>query len=102
MQFDKRTKRGFKVKLNVMDKQATKYIKQFLVKKECKLQLIDPHNHQINVAKRTIQTFKDVFIPALATTNSKFSLQMWDWLTPQVMNTLNMMRACCVNLTILA
>ncbi len=45
MQFDKLTKMGFKVKLNVMDNQATKYIKQFLVEKECKLQLVKPHNH---------------------------------------------------------
>jgi hypothetical protein len=44
-QFDNLTKRGFKVKLNEMDNQATKYIKHFLDKNNCKLQLIEPHNH---------------------------------------------------------
>jgi hypothetical protein len=34
-----------KPKVNVMDTRVTKYIKQFLTKKECKLQLVEPHNH---------------------------------------------------------
>ncbi len=97
MQLGKLNKRGFKVKLNVMDNQATKFIKQFLVKQDFKLQLVKPHNHRVNTAKHVIQTFKDAFIAALATTDSNFPLQLWDRLTPQVMNTLNMMRASCVN-----
>jgi hypothetical protein len=36
--------------------------------------------------------FKAHFISALATTNSDFPLQLWDRLTPQVKNTLNMLR----------
>jgi hypothetical protein len=30
--------------MNVMDNQATKYMKQFLTKKECNLQVVEPHN----------------------------------------------------------
>jgi hypothetical protein len=37
--------------LNVIDNQATKYIKNFLTKEECKLQLVEPHNHRVNAAK---------------------------------------------------
>jgi hypothetical protein len=48
------TTKGFLVKLNVMDNQATKCIKQFLTKNECKLQLVEPHNHRVNVAERAI------------------------------------------------
>jgi hypothetical protein len=70
--------KGFKPKLNVMDNQATKHIKQFLTKNECKLQLVEPHNHRVNAAERAIQTFKDAFIAALATTDSNFPLQLWD------------------------
>ncbi len=80
-----------------MDNQVTKYIKKFLTKEECKLQLVEPHNHRINAAKRTIQTFKDAFISALATTDLDFPLQLWDRLTPQVLNHLNMMRASQIN-----
>jgi hypothetical protein len=55
--------------MNVMDNQATKHIKKILTDKQCKLQLVEPHNHQMNAAKRAIQTFKDAFIAALATTD---------------------------------
>ena len=85
--------KGFKPKINVMDNQATKHIKKFLTEEECKLQLVEPHNHRVNAAERAIQTFKDAFISALATTDKDFPLQLWDKLTPQVINTLNMMRA---------
>jgi hypothetical protein len=60
----------FKPKINIMDNQVTKHIKQ------CKLQLVEPHNHRMNAAERAIQTFKDAFIAALATTDSKFPLQL--------------------------
>jgi len=85
--------KGYKPKMNVMDNQATKYIKKFLTEKECELQLVEPHNHRVNTAERAIQTFKDVFIAALATTDRDFPLQLWDRLAPQVQDTLNLLRA---------
>jgi len=91
--------KGFKPKLNVMDNQATKHIKQFLTENECKLQLVEPHNHRVNASERAIQTFKDAFIAALATTDSDFPLQLWDKITPQVQDTLNLMRASSVDPT---
>ncbi len=42
-------------------------------------------------------TFKDHFISALATTDSELPLQLWDRLTPQVKNTLNLMQASRTN-----
>ena len=68
--------KGYKPKMNVMDNQATKFIKKFLTKKECDLQVVEPHNHRVNAAERAIQTFKDAFIAALATTDCDFPLQM--------------------------
>ncbi len=97
--FDKLTQKGFKPKLNVMDNQATRYIKTFLTEQECELQLVEPHNHRVNAAERAIQTFKDAFISALATTDKDFPLQLWDKLTPQVILTLNMMRASRIDPT---
>ena len=80
-----------------MDNQATNYIKKFLTKEECRLQLVELHNHWVTAAEQAIQTFKDVFISALPTTNRDFSLQLWDKLTPQVINMLNMLRASHIN-----
>jgi hypothetical protein len=92
-QFELLTTKGFKCKLNEMDNQATKHIKKILTKNNCKLKLGELHNHLVNAAECVIQTFKDAFIAALATTDSNFSLQLWDRLTLQIQNTLNLLRA---------
>jgi hypothetical protein len=91
--------KGFKPKLNVMDNQATKHIKKFLTENDCRLQIVEPHNHRVNAAERAIQTFKAAFIAALATTDSDFPLQLWDRLTPQVEDTLNLLRQSRVDPT---
>ncbi len=67
--FNELTAKGLQVKLNIMDNQVTQYIKKFLTEEQCKLKLVKPHNHQMNAAKREIQTWKEAFIAALATTN---------------------------------
>jgi hypothetical protein len=90
--FDELTAKGFKPKLKIMDNQATKHIKQFLSENKCKLQLVEPRNHRVNTAECAIQTFKDAFIAALAITNVVFPLQLWDNITPQVQNSLNLMQ----------
>jgi hypothetical protein len=84
-QFEFLESKGYKIKLNVvMDNQCTKQIKKILTDKDCELMLIEPHNHHVNAAKRTIQKFKDHFISALVTTDSEFPLQLWDRLTSQI------------------
>jgi hypothetical protein len=47
--------------------------------------------------RQAIQTFKDAFIAALATTDRDFPLQLWDKLAPQVQDTLNLLRASQIN-----
>jgi hypothetical protein len=88
--------------MNVMDNQATKHIKKFLTKKECDLQVVEPHNHRVNAAGRAIQIFKDAFIVALATTDCNFPLQLWDQLAPQVQDTLKLLRPSRINSNISA
>jgi hypothetical protein len=102
MQFEGLVLKGFKPKMNIMDNQATKHIKAFLTQQQCKLQLLEPHNHIMKVAERFIQTFKDAFIAALATIDSKILLQLWDKITPQVQDTLNLMQASRINPAIFA
>jgi len=58
---------------------------------------MEPHNHCVNAAKQAIQTFKDAFIAALATTNRDFPLQLWDKLALQVQDTLNLLRPSSTN-----
>jgi hypothetical protein len=96
-QFEMLKAKGVKPKLNILDNQATKHIKKYLTENECKLQLVEPHKHRVNAAKRAIQTFKDAFIPALAMTDGNFPLQLWDKLTSQVQDTLNLLRNLCID-----
>jgi hypothetical protein len=63
--------KGYKPKVDVIDNQATKAIKEYLVTQQCKLQLVESHNHQVNAAELAIQTFKNRFIGALGTTDNK-------------------------------
>ncbi len=75
-QYELLESKGFDIKLNIMDNQASKIIKQYLTPKQCNLMLVEPNNHCVNVAERTIQMFKDHFVSALATTDSEFPLQL--------------------------
>jgi hypothetical protein len=80
-QFEFLESKGHKIRLNLMDNQCTKQIKKILTANDCNLMLVKPHNHCVNAAKCAIQMFKDLFISALATTDSEFPLQLWDKLT---------------------
>ncbi len=82
-----------------MDNQASKVIKKYLTTQQCDNLLVKPNNHRVNTAEHAIQTFKAHFINALGTTNSNFPLQLWDWLTPQVEATLNMLHPSCIDPT---
>jgi hypothetical protein len=97
MQFEDLTSKGFKPKINIMNNQATKHIKAFLMEQQCKLQLVKLLNHRMNAAERAIQTFKDAFIAALATTDSDFQLQLWNKIMPQVQDKLNLIQAFWIN-----
>jgi hypothetical protein len=55
-----------------MDNQVKHFIKKILTKEECRLQLVEPHNHCVNAAKHAIQMYKDAFVVVFATTDSNF------------------------------
>jgi hypothetical protein len=59
-----------------MDNQASRQIKRFLTQNECNLLLVEPHNHHVSATKCAVQSFKDHFVGALATTGSEFPLQL--------------------------
>jgi hypothetical protein len=83
-----------KPKLHIMDNEASKAIKEFLVKvNHMEYQLVPPHTHRRNAAERAIRTFKNHFIAGLCSTNPDFPLQLWDRLLPQAEITLNLLRA---------
>jgi hypothetical protein len=83
-QFEFLESKGHKIKLNIMDNQASRQIKINLRTQECDLLLVEPHNHCVNTTERAIQTLKNHFVSALAMADSEFLLQLQDQLVPQV------------------
>ena len=90
-------KRGFKLKFNIIDNVASKAIKTYLEEANIGLQLVEPHNHRVNVAKRAIQTFKNHFIAGLSTCDAAFPTALWSRLVRQGQDTLNMLRTSRVH-----
>ncbi len=83
--------KGYTPKINVLDSQATKVIKAYLKPQDVGLQLVESHNHHVNAAKCTIQTFKNRFIGVLGTTDVTFPIQLWDKFTPQVQDSIKLL-----------
>jgi hypothetical protein len=85
---------GYTPALNVMDNECSATVEKYIQSEKITIQLIPPHNHRFNAAERAIATFKEHFIPALATVDTHCPLQLWDEFLPQVKLTLNMLRFC--------
>jgi hypothetical protein len=75
-----------------MDNQAVAALKDYLHAENCAWQFVEPNNHRVNAAERAIQTFKIHFISGLCTTDKAFPLQLWDEMTEQAQDTLNLLR----------
>jgi hypothetical protein len=83
---------GYHPALNIMDNKCSAAVKKYIWSKAINIQLIPPHNHEANAAKRTIATFKEHFIAAFTTIDMLYPLQLWDEFLTQVELTLNMLR----------
>jgi hypothetical protein len=77
--------------LNVMDNKCSKAVEKHIQANKITIQLVPLHNHCVNAAKRTIGTFKEHLIAALATVDMLCPLQLWDKFLPQVELTLNLL-----------
>ena len=77
---------------NVIDNVATNAIKTYLEREEIKVQFVTPYDHQVNAAKRAIQTFKNHTILGLCVCNEQFPSILWCKITKQAQDTVNMLR----------
>jgi hypothetical protein len=89
--------KGYKPMLNIIGNQATKVIKAYLTPQQVSLQLVKPHNYCVNAAEWAIQTFKNWFIGAVGTTDANFPIQLWDKLTPQVQDSINLLHCSSIH-----
>jgi hypothetical protein len=95
--YDRLTSAGFKPSLNIMDNETSTAVKRQIVKSGATYQLVEPHNHRVNAAKRAIRTWKNHFIACLYSTNPSFPVRLWDKLIPQAELTLNLLRTSRIN-----
>jgi hypothetical protein len=51
-QYELLESKGFKIRLNIMDSQASQIINKYLTPKQCKQMLVEPHNHRVNARSR--------------------------------------------------
>jgi hypothetical protein len=85
------TDRGLKPVLQKLDNEAPGKHKAFKHDNDVTFQLVPPHQHWRNAAKRAITTWKDHFIATLATTDSNLLLHLWCCLINQATTTLNLL-----------
>ncbi len=79
-------------KHHILNNECSDKFKKTIKCNKMTYQLVPPHNHHRNCAKKAIQTFKDYFVAILCRADKEFPLNLWDLLLPQAENTLNMLR----------
>ena len=97
--FNELKEKGHKPTFNVTDNQATRPIKEYLKKENCKWQFVEPSNHRANAAERAIQTYKNHFISGLCSTDAEWPIQLWHQLTTQAVITINILRTSRIDPT---
>jgi hypothetical protein len=89
--------RGLPPKLQKLDNEVSAALKHAMREEAIDYQLVPPHIHHRNAAKRAIWTFKNHFSAGLCSVDPNFPLQLWDRLLPQATTTLNLLRASRLN-----
>ena len=72
-------------------------LKLHLRRRGINYQIVPPHVHWRNTAKRAIRTFKNHFVAILCGTDPDFPLHLWCRLLPQAQLTLNLLRKSQIN-----
>ena len=85
------TKRGFELRLQKLDNEASKFLQDKMDKNQIQWQLVPPRNHKRNAEERHIHIFKNHFISILAGTDPDFPLRLWDKLISQACMTINLL-----------
>ena len=91
------TIRGYKPRLHTLDNEISNEMKDYMDKEDIAYQLTPVGLHRRNLAERAIQTFKNHFIAGLCSTHPDFPLVLWDYLVPQALLTLNLLRKSRTN-----
>ena len=89
-------------KMHVLDNECYKVLKEYMEEENENFQLVPPHLHRRNSAKREIQTFKNHFIARIVSTHKDSPLHLWCRILPQAIFTLNLLRTSRIKPTLSA
>jgi hypothetical protein len=92
------TAKGFKPKLQTLDKEASTALKSFFTVNDIAYQLVPPHCHR----RSAIRTFKEHFVAGISSVEPSFPMHLWDILLPQAEITLNLLRTSRLHLQLSA
>jgi hypothetical protein len=85
-------KAGIVPKHQVLDNQASVAYKKAIGNSNMTYELVPPDDHQQNMAKKSIQTFKDHFVGVLSGCAPTFPMHLWCQLLPQLERQLLLLR----------
>ena len=88
---------GVKPRFDVTVNQATGTLKSYMVKHFCMWQFLEPSSHRVNAVDHAIQTFKNNIISDLCSSDTSWSVQLWDHLSMQVVITINLLHMLHIN-----
>ncbi len=83
---------GLGLKKHILDNEASKAFKAKIKENKMEYELVPPGNHQQNLAKQAIQTFKAHFISILAGVDDRLPQSLWCYLLEPMELTLNLLR----------
>jgi hypothetical protein len=86
------TFKGFKPTLQTLDNEASTALKNFVTAQNIDFQLVPPHCHRRNAAKRAIRTCEEHFVAGLSSVDPSFPKHLCDRLLSQSEITLNLLR----------
>ena len=69
---------GVTPKMHILDNECSAEFKERIKSNNMKYQLVPPHDHRRNFAKKVIQVFKIHFISILCGADKSFPLHLWD------------------------
>ncbi len=99
--YNKLVNAGLKPQLHKLDNECSTALKDFFHEdfheEAIDFQLVPPGVHWRIAAERAIRTFKNHLIAGLCSTDIDFSLHLWDFLLPQCLLTLNLLRGSRIN-----
>lgn len=89
--------RGLVPRLQRLDNEASGHLQKFLNENDVDWQLAPPNVHRRNAAERAIQTFTNHWVSILSGCDDLCPLHLWCRMLPQVVITLNLLRASRIN-----